>query len=629
MNRVQDQNLARHFHRHATMVLMLVVILSLLPRAASGQTPSSIDFDDVRTIVAQHDGRWPPLDTVARDLVWKITGDQEFEGHDPVALLLGWTFDPPRWMKVPLIKIANAELRAEFGLDGDKIRFSFLDLINHDTLRPLMQRAATIDGRKPDPLEEKALDIRKKLLSLQRIWGGEAIRIIPNQTDELGSWRAVPKGARDKDGLIRGVQLAWASLSTAYLKDDAKAFNHAAEHLTVALKKLPSAHQIDRKIIPVEITYNKKRPFRLAAWALVIGCFIAAISLVAKRKWLDIVALVSVFAGFGLTTWGLSLRWDIAGRIPAANMYESLLFLAWGTSLFAVIATLVQKQRLVPFTASFMAALTMFLCNVLPVDPFVRPIAPVLLGTVWMSIHVPIIMVSYSVLTLAVFVAHIQLFTMTFRPRKMDTIRKLDVMHYWYVHLGTILLTLGIITGSMWAASSWGRYWGWDPKEVWSLVALLGYMVIIHMRGDRGHATPRLLEVGALLTVAIFTLVITSWGHFDVPLALGLSGAGIALLVFLLVRGVFATAIKSIVCFWLVVMTYVGVNFVLGTGMHSYGFGKGAVVRYVTRVAIVDLSFICLCTGIVMWRTMKSNNKASKGPSLLAPSVTRPDLQQP
>ncbi len=597
--------------RSRELAIMLITAFSLFCAAtARAQLPHSIDYDVVRGLVVQHDGRWPPLDTAARDIVWSVTGDAEFLGEDPVGLLLGWTFDPPRWMQTPLIPVKNPELRRAFGLSAHQERFSFLELIDHETLRPLMQRAATLASRKPDALEEKALSIRKKLLTLQRVWSGQAIRPIPHPNDADGAWSSIPGDSAGGVPSPDGAPTAWRALRTAYVEDDAAGFSVAATALQEAIAQLATAHIVDRDRLASELLYNRINPFRLAAWGLGLGWLLAVASMFLRRRWVDVAAFLALFSGFSFTTWGLYLRWQFAGRIPASNMYESLLFLAWGTSLFAVVATVVQRQRLVPFTAAFMAALTMLLCNVLPMDGFVRPIAPVLLGTVWMSIHVPIIMVSYSILAIAVLVAHLQLSTMAFFPARETTIRKLDAMHYWYVHLGSILLTLGIVTGSMWASSSWGRYWGWDPKEVWSLIALLGYMVIVHTRGDRGHTSTGMLEAGGVFSLAILGLIAVAWGRVDIPLAMGVSSAVAALLVFLLVRGVFATAVKSIVCFWLVIMTYVGVNYVLGTGMHSYGFGKGAVVRHVTRIAVAELAFIGACAAILAWRSARTPPEA-------------------
>jgi cytochrome c-type biogenesis protein CcsB len=250
-------------------------------------------------------------------------------------------------------------------------------------------------------------------------------------------------------------------------------------------------------------------------------------------------------------TWGIAMRWMIAGRIPAANMFESLLFLAWGVGLFALVAYPIFRNRLVVINATAMSALTMALTDLLPIDGFIHPVPPVLAGTPWLAIHVPIIMVSYAVLALGVVIAHMQIGFSIFAPRRRDVIAKMSELHYWYVHVGSILLVAGIITGSVWAAGSWGRYWGWDPKEVWSLVAFLAYIGILHAKIDR--------QIGS-----------------------------------------FAVAAYSIVAFQTILMTYLGVNFVLASGLHSYGFGDSPVVYWMAVVALAEAAF--LTAGWYAWK---------------------------
>ncbi len=130
-----------------------------------------------------------------------------------------------------------------------------------------------------------------------------------------------------------------------------------------------------------------------------------------------------------------------------------------------------------------------------------------------------------------------------FAPRRSELIQRMNDLLYWYTMIGSILLIAGILTGSMWAASSWGRYWGWDPKEVWSLVAFLAYVAILHAR----------------------------WNQM---------------------LGRFGVAAWSIVAFQTILMTYLGVNFVLATGMHSYGFGDSPVVAWMVAVALAETTFV-------------------------------------
>jgi ABC-type transport system involved in cytochrome c biogenesis permease subunit len=211
--------------------------------------------------------------------------------------------------------------------------------------------------------------------------------------------------------------------------------------------------------------------------------------------------------------------------------------------LFAFFAALFIRNRLVIFNAGAMSGLVIFLTDVLPMDPFIHPMPPVLSGTAWLAIHVPIIMVSYSLLALAALVAHMRVGLEIFTPQRRNAAAIMDETHYWYVQVGSIMLIAGILTGSIWAASSWGRYWGWDPKEVWSLIAFLAYMAILHGRVDR-------------------------W------------------------LGPFWAAAASIMAFGTILMTYVGVNYVLAAGLHSYGFGGSKVAKWLMLVAAAETAFV-------------------------------------
>ena len=588
---------------------LLPLILALLGFATTQPTdaplPSDLDLEIVRSLPTQHDGRWPPLDTLARETVESVTGETFFHGHDPVLLLLAWTFDAKTWQERPLISIGSAQLRQELQLPADQTMFSFADLSRQGRLRELGNELSRRDrNRKLNPLESKVSDIYDELSVLRETFSGRQILLIPDADEIGGAWRPItarPAGhpVTSDDAVIT----AWEALRDAFVKDDPAAFQAASVHVRDALAALPAAHRPSPQLIATELRYNRLRPFRKAWIVMAAGAGLAALAMAVRRKWFDILTILTLAAGFGILTYGLSLRWQIAGRIPAANMFESLLFLSWGAGAFAIISLLAMRDRLVPLTASAIGALALILADCLPLDHYVRPIAPVLLDTVWMSIHVPIIMVSYAVLALAVLIAHLQLLTMAIVPRRRDIAESIDRLHYWYVHIGAILLTAGIITGSMWGASSWGRYWGWDPKEVWSLVACLGYLAILHVRVDHEKVPAWVYVAGIVMGVAVFTLVASKLAPLT-PVKLGaLSAAAVAVVIFVLARGMFATALKSVLAFWLIIMTYVGVNYVLGIGLHSYAFGTGGVVIWMYRIAAIDLALIGACS--IVYLTMR------------------------
>ncbi len=599
----------------SAVFLVLMANASVLPFAEGTSIPVSIDPAVLREVPVQHDGRWPPLDTVARDLVRSVTGDSYFDGRDPVLTLLAWTFDPGAWTKAPLICIGNAELRGELHLSPTQTVFSYAEMVSHPRLQSLIEELSSLPrGQKPDPLQSKVGDIHEKLLLLQRVFAGKVIRPIPDAADFGGAWLPIsPPQAADAPSM-RATKEAWGKVRAAFLADEGAAFSTSSRELASALATLPAAYRPDAGVLATELAYNRIRPFHRASEILLAVGGLAALGMVVRRRWFDSLVFVATLTGFAVLSYGLALRWQIAGRIPASNMFESLLFLGWGAAGFAMIAVLVFRERLVPLTAAGISATALFLADRLPMDQFIRPIAPVLLDTVWMSIHVPIIMVSYSVLALAVLIAHIQLVGMAVAPAGRARIERMDTLHYWYVQIGSLLLAAGIITGSMWAASSWGRYWGWDPKEVWSLVALLGYLCILHVRIDRDRVPPWAYGAGGLMVLALFAVMTPKLAPITVGKSLGLVGAAGAVVLLLTTRGAFATAVKSILCFWLIVMTYVGVNYVLGAGLHSYGFGTGAVARSMFLTGGADLVIVAICCVVYLWRRAPERGRLSLSP---------------
>ena len=465
----------------------------------------------IRRLPVQRDGRVMPFDTVAREAVWKVSGGTLPYGG-AIEEVLGWTFDPDRAADRLLIAVP-ASIVAAAALPAGTRLATYRELTDNPRLLSLMQdaRAAEDQERPLDGLQRDAQKVEERLSVMQEFLHGTALRVVP----------------------ARGAGTAWTPAQGPHGPGDLAALVSAGPTADIAVSSR----------FGWELAYNASRPARLAWMALALSLALSFLAWKTAGRGLDAAAGAAAIAAFAAMTFGLAARWVAAGRIPASNMYESLLFLGWGVGLFAVIAAVFLRSRLVLVNAAARAALTMALVDLLPIDPFIHPMPPVLSGTPWLAIHVPIIMISYSVLAIGVLVAHVQVAFTIAAPGRRDLALRMNDLLYWYIHIGSFLLIAGILTGSIWAASSWGRYWGWDPKEVWSLVAFFAYLAILHGRFDR-------------------------------------------------LIGPFGVAVLSIVAFWTILMTYIGVNFVLTTGMHSYGTGSAAVVRSMLVVAAAEGVFL-------------------------------------
>jgi cytochrome c-type biogenesis protein CcsB len=500
----------------------LLALLAAPPASAQPvpPLPSPADVEALRLLPVQHDGRVMPFDTLAREAVWNVTGRRSVWGVDPVAMALGWTFDPKAWEIQPIVRVADDTLAEAIGLPPGASWSSFRDLAANDRLAAHANdaQAAEQQERPLTKLQKSAQKLEGRLYWMVRFFRHEAILALPAEKP-ADAWTA-PEPLR------------------------------TAADLRAVLDSGVSAGRAAPGRLPAEVLYNRVGHTRIAWWVLALSLLLSIAAMAFDRRALDLAAGAALFAGFAIMSWGIGMRWQAAGRIPASNMYESLLFLGWGVGLFAVVATALMRNRLVVLNAAAGAALTMALTDLLPIDRFIHPMPPVLSGTYWLAIHVPIIMVGYAVLALGMVVAHMQIGVEAFAPARRSLALKMAELQYFYIHVGSILLVAGILTGSMWAASSWGRYWGWDPKEVWSLVAFLAYMAILHARAER-------------------------------------------------LIGTFGVAAWSIVAFQTILMTYLGVNFVLAAGLHSYGFGDSSVVRSMVATALVETTFIAAAWAMV------------------------------
>lgn len=494
--------------------LFATALIAFGGSARAADAPSRELEDRIRRLPVQSDGRAMPLDTQARDDVRTVTAQAGWKGLDPAALVIGWTLDPERWSDEPMVRI-DGDVAARIGRASANRYASFHTLAASEPLRQAVQAAMARQegGHKPSKADKHLLRLSERLNVLDGYLRGEGIRAIP-AADRIAAWSA-PRDVKTLE--------AWGAL-------EARVRPSAPAHY-------PAPAAIER-----EIRYNEVHPVRIA-WILLLPAAIGAGLTLERNRWrLRWTTGLLVMLGFAVMTWGIITRWQIAGHIPASNMYESMLFLGWGVGLFGVVSVMARNRMLI-FNASAMAALVMLLLDRLPIDPFIHPIPPVLSGTPWLAIHVPIIMVSYSIFAIGTFLAHLVLGATLFAPRKRHLVDRWSDLLYWYLVAGSILLIAGILTGSIWAASSWGRYWGWDPKEVWSLVAFLAYMAILHARID-----------GRL--------------------------------------GPFGVAAWSIAAFWTILMTYLGVNFVLASGLHSYGFGSSGLVQTMAVIMLAEAAFL-------------------------------------
>ena len=306
----------------------------------------------------------------------------------------------------------------------------------------------------------------------------------------------------------------------------------------------PSAGTID-----LEVAYNHWLPFRIASICLLLALAGMLLAWALRRRPLFWVAIGFYAAGTLAMAAGFCVRAKLSGHVPVTNMYESVVFVGFGTVLFGLVFEIISRKRYALVVAAAVSALALVLADNCPtiLDPSIRPLTPVLRNNMFLATHVVTIMLSYAALAIAWLGGNIALWFYLTRSPNQPAIVALSKLTYRFLQAGTLLLILGTFLGGMWADRAWGRFWAWDPKEAWALITLLGYFA---------SCTPE-----------------KSAGCAD-----------------------FGMAALSVVCFVLVLVTWYVVNYILAGGLHTYGSGGASNHGYILAALAVQFVYVGAAT---------------------------------
>ena len=527
------------------MIWKTLIVWFVLATAAwcvpTAQELNTWNLEGLRRLAIQQGGRCKPLDTFAREAVRLITGKETFEKADPVASVLSWWAGGEQTLDLKVVECRNLQLKQQLGLSADQRWFSARELRGNAELTKLREELMKLGPQeKVPPSLTAAQELLSKLKYLEMVAGGEAWTVVPSPNKIEETWAAFTdlgdlamlQPAREKVETLRKVVR------------DGKATAFASSVAGVAQELRKIGPYPDEAALEREVLFNHFHPFR-KAWMLYTVALVCLLFAPVPQGSLYWVGVAAASFGFSLHAYGFFLRCMIAGRPPVTNMYESVLWVAFGAVLFSLAFEWRYRTRNYLLASMAGAVVCLVLADSLPavLDPSIRPLTPVLRSNFWLTIHVLTITLGYAAFLLALGLGHMILWKHLLGPDQKEEIRGLNTALYKALQIGVLLLAAGTILGGVWANYSWGRFWGWDPKEVWALIALLGYLAILHGR-------------------------YAGW------------------------LGNFGTAAASVVAFQGVLMAWYGVNFVLGAGLHSYGFGNGGV-QYVACFTLAEIVFVC------------------------------------
>ena len=527
-----------------------------------------------RLVIQDEDGRMKPINPFASELLRKVSKADSFRGLDANQVFLSMLLNRQLWYNIDFfyIKKDNDSLHKILGVEKGLKRVRALDFLDkeyNNKLNPYLVEAYSTNN--PNQFQKEFKEVDTKMHLLERALSGSMLRVFPLKDSPNNKWISPldiyenPTYTQDtlEAGFIKHA-FRWYLSS---VKDAVETGNYSeADKILTVLQQnqravgkavIPSEKQIE-----AELLYNKYDVFKsLFSWYLYVGTimFVVLIARIFKeRKALRITTQVCtglLFFLFALHTAGLAFRWYISGHAPWSDAYESMIYVAWAT--MGIGLCFARRSPLSLASTAFVTSMILMIAHWNWLDPSIGNLQPVL-NSYWLMLHVAVIVGSYGPFTLGMILGAINLLLMILttaknREKIKGVVDELTIVNELALTVGLIMLTIGNFLGAQWANESWGRYWGWDPKETWALVSIMVYAFVIHMR-----IVPSL-------------------------------------------RGVWGFNFASVVAFASILMTYFGVNFYL-SGLHSYASGE----KVITPNFVYYAAMFVLILGIVSFIRRKN-----------------------
>ncbi|MFT5662509.1 MAG: cytochrome c-type biogenesis protein CcsB [Sulfurimonas sp.] len=508
------------------------------------------------TIVVQGPvGRMKPLDTQNREVLNKLTGRDTWQGMSANQVVLGMFSRPTLWKKVNIIKVKTPKLRKILGVCEKQKFVKFTDFFDEKGAYKLtahVEHANQLVPSKRGTFERDLVKVDERLNIAFMSYRGVLLTVFPLPNNERNKW----VDFKTMFAMIDNSELKRSTsrlLDAAYNRNYEKGFTYVddikAYQNEFGKNVMPEQEKLD-----VELWFNQTSLFfRLSLLYLLFGVTLLVYSLssmfynkiISKKIKFRISAISLVFVL--AHTFGIATRWYIGGYAPISNTYETMIYIAYSAILASFF--FLRKSTLALSASFLMAGIFIFAAYLGEIDPQITNLVPVL-KSYWLSVHVSVITASYGFFGVGAILGLITLLLFSLRNQKrahIDThIKNITYITEVVLVLGLTLLVIGNFLGGIWANESWGRYWGWDPKETWAYISILVYVIVLHVRLIKDIYSPYLFSV------------------------------------------------LSVIAFYSILMTYFGVNFYLA-GMHSYATGDPVPIPiwvYITSGIVLSIMLI-------------------------------------
>lgn len=520
-----------------------------------------------KLVIQDSGGRMKPVHTFASELLRKLSKHESFKNLNASQVFLSIQQNPRLWFEVPVIYIEKFDdkLRDIIHIPHDQKYAKLIDFFDDKqnyVLGSYLEKAHKSNIK--SKFEKDVINVNNRVNLLYSAITGSILKIFPIPNDENNKWvsqnELLPKYYKGKDSIFvnKILPIYLSTLTISKKENNYQKSEQILNGLITFQKKYGTNIYPSDKKIKLEIWYNKYDVFKnLFSYYMYISVlmFVLLIFQIFKSnktiKWLINTCTAVIILLFLAHTAGLIARWIISNHAPWSNAYESMIYVGWATMLFGLIFG--KKSNMTLAATAFLTAFILMVAHWNWMDPEIANLQPVL-NSYWLMIHVAVIVASYGPFALGMILGLISLILIILTTKKNkqkinNIIKELTIINEMALTVGLVMLTIGNFLGGQWANESWGRYWGWDPKETWALISIMLYAFVLHVR-----LVPKL-------------------------------------------RGIFVYNFLSVIAFASILMTYFGVNFYL-SGLHSYASGDQAITPTFVYYSILVVTIIAITSYI-------------------------------
>ncbi len=506
------------------------------------------------TLIVQKsaDGRMVPFDTLSREILEKIHQSDSYKGQNSNAVMLSMLVDVDKWQLEPFILMPqNQAVRDAIAnileiLSAKYIAYKdFFDENNRYKLQKYVENANRKNPNARGVFDKEIIKLDERANVVNLVFSGELFKFIPVQNNPNNVWLAPFSAVTTLKGdeghiVLALIQNYFSAVENAFKDGNWIRADEGLKFIKeyqekIGYKVMPSKTKVEMEIFSnkAEIFVKLAPVYLIAGFLLLILVFSKMVVPNLKISFIFKVVYVLNVLAFVIHTVGLGLRAYLSGHAPWSNGYESMVYIAWALSLSGIFFS--RKSPIALSLTSILSGVVLMVAHLSEMNPQITNLVPVL-NSYWLSIHVSVITASYGFLGLCALLGIFTLFLMCFLKKDgkynlniLRNITEATRINEMAMIFGLCLLTVGNFLGAIWANESWGRYWSWDSKETWALVSILVYAAILHLRMIPKYCNQ------------------------------------------------FVFALWSMFAYWVIIMTYFGVNYFL-TGLHSYAAGEAAQI---------------------------------------------------